>query len=132
MKLALVVDRDAESIKLVRAVLEKSDFAVISAATIDKARDVLKAARPDVIMCDVGVPPVEALAFIRTLRGSADVKLNRIPAIATTVAYEDIDARTVRAAGFDVLLRKPLDPDHLPEIVALLVAASLSAAPRST
>ena len=46
-----------------------------------------------------------------------------MPVIATTVAYEDIDARTARAAGFDVFLRKPLDPDQLLHVVAFLVGA---------
>jgi CheY-like chemotaxis protein len=48
--------------------------------------------------------------------------LRNVPAIAMTAAYEDIDARTARSAGFDVFLRKPIDPDQLPHTVALLVS----------
>jgi CheY-like chemotaxis protein len=39
-----------------------------------------------------------------------------------TAAYEDIDARIARDAGFDVFLRKPIDPDQLPHTVAVLLA----------
>jgi CheY-like chemotaxis protein len=84
----------------------------------------MRVARPDVILCDIAVRGTDAFSFIRRLRNSTDTKLNKIPAIATTVAYEDIDARTARAAGFDVFLRKPLDPDQLPHIVALLIAGN--------
>jgi CheY-like chemotaxis protein len=130
MKLALVVDRDAESVKLVRAILERSDLAVRSAASTAEALDMIRALHPDIVLCDIAVPMTEAFAFIRNLRSSPDVNLKKTPVIATTVAYEDIDPRAARAAGFDVFLRKPLDPDYLPQIVNLLLAASRSAAPQ--
>jgi CheY-like chemotaxis protein len=72
------------------------------------------------------------LTFIAELRNSRNARLSKIPVIATTVSYEDMDARRAREAGFDVFLRKPLEPDHLPKIVALLLAASMSSAPPST
>jgi len=39
-------------------------------------------------------------------------------------AYDDIDARIARGAGFNVFLRKPIDPDQLCHAVALLIAQS--------
>jgi CheY-like chemotaxis protein len=123
MKLALVIERDPESVKLVKAILERWDFAVSSAASIAEAGSMIRAVRPHIILCDITAPIADAFAFIRGLRSSSDATLYRMPVIATTVAYEDIVARTARAAGFDVLLRKPLDPDNLLHIVALLVGA---------
>jgi CheY-like chemotaxis protein len=55
-----------------------------------------------------------------------DGRVRDIPAIAMTAAYEDIDARSARDAGFDVFLRKPIDPDQLPHTVALLLARQRS------
>jgi CheY-like chemotaxis protein len=37
MKLALVIEKDLESVKLVKAILERWDFAVSSAASIAEA-----------------------------------------------------------------------------------------------
>jgi CheY-like chemotaxis protein len=122
MKLALVIEKDSESVKLVRAILERWDFAISSAASTAEAADMIRAVRPHIILCDITPPITEAFAFIRDLRNSPDARLNKMPVIATTTSYEEIDARSARAAGFDVFLRKPLDPDQLPHIVALLVA----------
>jgi CheY-like chemotaxis protein len=124
MKLALVIERDPESVKLLKAVLERWDIAITSATSTAEAEEIIRAVRPDVILCDIAVRGTDALAFIRRLRNSADTNLSKIPAIATTVSYEDVDARTARAAGFDVFIRKPLDPDQLPHIVTLLMAAN--------
>jgi CheY-like chemotaxis protein len=122
MKLALVIERDAESVKLVKAILERWDFAIRSAASTTEAVDMIRAVRPHIILCDITTPITDAFAFIRDLRGSPDTTGNKVPVIATTTSYEDIDARTARAAGFDVFLRKPLDPDQLPQIVSRLIA----------
>ena len=123
MKRALVIEKDRESVKLVKAILERWDFAVSSAASIAEALSMIRAVPPHIILCDVTAPITAAFTFIRDLRSSSDPAFNRMPVIATTVAYEDIDARTARAAGFDVFLRKPLDPDHLLHVVAFLVGA---------
>ena len=129
MKVALVIERDPESVKLVRAILELWDYAIISAPSIAVALELIRAAPPDVILCDIAAPVTEAFLFIRELRDSPDVRLKKMPVIATTASCEDVDARAVRAAGFDLFLRKPLDPDQLPHMVPLLIAASVNAAP---
>lgn len=126
MKLALIIEKDAESVKLVRAILERWDFAISSASSTAEAADMIRAVRPHIILCDITAPITDAFTFIRELRNSPDTKLRQMPVIATTVSYEDIDARFARAAGFDVFLRKPLDPDQLPHIVALLTAGPRS------
>ena len=89
------------------------------------------AVRPDILLCDIQPPHAEGLEFIRRIRNSGDSRLRDIPAIAMTAAYEDIDARTARNAGFDVFLRKPIDADQLPHTVALLVVNGRSRHNRS-
>jgi CheY-like chemotaxis protein len=128
---ALVIERNTESARLVRAVLEPWGVAVITTSSMAEAQSMVAAVRPDIILCDVHPPHAEGLEFIRWLRTSADVALQEIPAIAMTAAYEDIDARTARRAGFDVFLRKPIDPDQLPHTVALLLARRQSGTDRS-
>ena len=119
---ALVIEPNVESARLVQAVLEPWGVAVITASSTAEAELIAKAIHPDIILCDIEPPYAAGLRFIESLRTSSDGDLRRIPAIAMTAAYEDIDARTARAAGFDVFLRKPIDADQLPHTVALLVA----------
>ena len=124
MKLALVIERDAESVKLLKAILERWDFAISSATSTAEAMDMIRAVRPHVILCDIAAPITEAFTFIREIRSSPDDRLSTMPVIATTTLYEDIDDRTARAAGFDIFLRKPLDPEMLPYIIGLLVSGT--------
>jgi len=119
---ALVIEPNVESGRLVRAILEPWGVAVITTASTAEAELMAQAVRPDIVLCDIQPPYAAALRFIQSLRASSDGRLRSIPAIAMTAAYEDIEPRTARAAGFDVFLRKPIDADQLPHTVALLLA----------
>jgi CheY-like chemotaxis protein len=124
MKLALVIEKDMESVNLIRAILERWGFAISRATSTLEAKEMIRAVRPHIILCDIAAPIADALSFIRDVRNSSDTRLKTTPVIATTTLYEDIDARTARAAGFNVFLRKPLDPDQLPHVINLLVAVA--------
>lgn len=120
---ALVIEDDRESVSLLQAILAPWGVAVMTTSFTEEAQAMLATIRPDIILCDIDVPGVDGLTFVRWLRESPDARINTIPAIAMTCRYEDVDARTAREAGFDVFLRKPVDPDQLPHIVALLVTS---------
>lgn len=119
---ALVIEDDQESASLLQAILEPWGVFVVRASSAEEAQLMLTTVRPEVILCDIDLPGADGLAFVRWLRASPERRLRTIPAIAMTFRYEDVDGRTAREAGFDVFLRKPVDPDQLPHIVALLVA----------
>lgn len=120
---ALVIEDDRESATLLKAILEPWGVFVVSASSAEEAKGMLATVRFEVILSDIDLPGEDGLTFVRWLRQCADTRIDKIPAIALTFNYEDVDARTAREAGFDVFLRKPVDPDQLPHIVALLVAS---------
>jgi CheY-like chemotaxis protein len=120
---ALVIEGDRESASLLQAVLEPWGVRVVTTSSTEEAQRMLATFRPDIVLCDIDLPGADGLTFMRWLRASSDARLDKTPAIAMTFRYDDVDARTARAAGFDVFLRKPIDPDQLPHIVALLVAS---------
>ena len=119
---ALVIEPSPDSARLVQAVLEAWGVAVITTSSTTEAELMIAAVRPDIVLCDIRPPRADGLQFIQWLRSSSDDRLRHTPAIAMTAAYEDIDARAARSAGFDVFLRKPIDPEQLPHTVALLLA----------
>jgi two-component system, chemotaxis family, CheB/CheR fusion protein len=119
---ALVIEPSLESARLLQAILEPWGIVVLTAASTAEAQLMITAVRPDIVLCDIRPPHADGLRFIRWLRSSSDARLRHIPAIAMTAAYEDIDARTARDAGFDVFLRKPIDAEQLPHTVSLLLA----------
>jgi CheY-like chemotaxis protein len=124
---ALVIEDDHESSSLLQAILEPWGVRVMRTSSAEEAQVMLATLRPDIVLCDIDLPGADGLTFVRWLRASPDTRLHKIPAIAMTFRYEDVDARTARAAGFDVFLRKPIDPDQLPHVVALLVASRAGA-----
>ena len=116
---ALVVDDHRDSVVLLAAALEPFGVGVVSAASAAEARQLLTRAEVDVIVCDLGLPGENVLEFIRSVRAlptGCDV-----PAIAVTFFSERFGVREARAAGFDVYLRKPIDPTDIVHVVATLV-----------
>jgi two-component system, OmpR family, response regulator len=118
---ALVVDDHLESILLIEVILEPWGVSIVSAASAAEAESMIQAIQPDVILCDLVMPGLDRLTFIRRLRTHGDPRIRNIPAVAITAMYEDISARIARDAGFDVYIRKPIDAEQLPHTIALLV-----------
>ena len=116
---ALVVDDHRDSVQLLVAALEPFGVRVITAGSAPEAREVLSAAEVDIIICDLGLPGENGLEFIRWVRARPAGR--DVPAIAVTFFSERFGVREARAAGFDVYLRKPIDPTDIVHVVATLV-----------
>jgi CheY-like chemotaxis protein len=69
-------------------------------------------------VCNPGLPGENGLEFIRWLRGHGPGCA--VPAIAVTFFSELFGVREARAAGYDVFLRKPIDPTDIVHVVATL------------
>ncbi|HYD42107.1 MAG TPA: PAS domain S-box protein [Anaeromyxobacter sp.] len=82
------------------------------------------ALRPDVVLCDIGLPDIDGFEVARTLR--ADAALERTQLVALSGYAQAEDRERGRAAGFDAHLAKPPDIDQL---LQLLRARSTGARP---
>jgi CheY-like chemotaxis protein len=115
----LVVDDHHDSVQLLIAALEPFGAFVLAAGSAPEARELLSATDVDIIVCDLGLPGENGLEFIRWMRARA--ASHDVPAIAVTFFSERFGVREARAAGFDVFLRKPIDPTDIVHVVATLV-----------
>ena len=115
----MVVDDHHDSVQLLVAALEPFGALVLAAGSAPEARELLNATPVDVILCDLGLPGKNGLEFIRSVR--ARPSGHNVPAIAVTFFSERFGVREARAAGFDVFLRKPIDPTDIVRVVATLV-----------
>jgi len=72
--------------------------------------------RPDIVLCDIGLPGLDGYGVARELR------LNPITAhvrlLALTGYGTDEDRRLTREAGFDLHLTKPVAPEILQDVLA--------------
>ena len=74
--------------------------------------------RPDVLICDIGLPGVDGYEIARRLRSESD--FDACLMIAVT-GYGDIaDRERTRAAGFLHHLTKPADPTRVADLIATL------------
>ncbi|HVQ28981.1 MAG TPA: response regulator [Vicinamibacteria bacterium] len=115
----LVVDDDKEIRELLRVALEARGAAVLLAASVAEAHAALGRVRPDVIVCDIGMPGTDGYAFVERLR-SRSGGAESIPAVALTAYASRDDVVRALRAGFQVHFAKPVDPDALAHAIAAL------------
>ena len=118
---ALVVDHDQASIHLLEACLQPFGARVVSARSASQAKQMIDSVIPDVLICDLALPDHDGLEFMRWLRARSAEQGGSIPAIAVTFFYERFGVRETHAAGFDMFVRKPIDPMAIVQAVSLLV-----------
>jgi CheY-like chemotaxis protein len=89
-----------------------AEFARSGAAGVEVARH----QRPDVVLCDIGLPEMDGYAVARQLR--ADPLTAPAHLIAVTGYGREADRRQAAEAGFDLHLVKPVGPDVLKRLLA--------------
>jgi CheY-like chemotaxis protein len=112
----LIVEDNADAAESLRMLLELAGHEV---AVAHNGVDGLKAAqarRPDVVLCDLGLPGLSGFEVARALRQGADTAGLRL--IAVSGYGRDEDQREAREAGFDEVLVKPVSPAVLERLLA--------------
>jgi signal transduction histidine kinase/CheY-like chemotaxis protein len=74
------------------------------------------ARRPDLVLCDIGLPGMDGYEVARAFR--ADPALNSAQLVALSGYAQPEDVREARTAGFDRHIAKPADPDEIERLLA--------------
>ena len=106
----LIAEDNPDSQDLLRRILESEGFIVTAAENGEKAIDMLREIRPDVLVTDLLLPSVSGGDLIRHVRGTAE--LSKIPIVVIS-AYGDHYEADALAVGANMVLKKPLDSDLL-------------------
>jgi PAS domain S-box-containing protein len=120
----LAVDDEEDARDLIRAVLEAAGAEVITAASGRQALDSLEGQVPHVLIADLGMPEMDGLELIQTIRRSGPPPARHVPAIALTAYARSQDRVSSLASGFQLHLSKPVDPSELLAAVAALTNAA--------
>ncbi len=75
-----------------------------------------KSVRPDVVLCDIGLPGMDGFAVARAIRSDPDIRSCFLVALSGYASTDDI--RRSIDAGFDRHLAKPADLDALEATIA--------------
>lgn len=106
----LIVEDNVANLELMVYLLHASGYETATAAN---GRIGLSAARsnpPDLIVCDVQMPEMNGYEFAQALK--SDASLRSIPLVAVTAFAMVGDQEKALAAGFDVYIPKPIEPEY--------------------
>jgi CheY-like chemotaxis protein len=116
----LVVEDDNDSRETLAHLLESVGAHVTAVSSTHDAVTAVERMRPDVLVSDLSMPGEDGYALVRQLRRTLASSEPRLVALAVTgLAAPEHRARAL-AAGFDVHLAKPVDPEALITFLASL------------
>jgi signal transduction histidine kinase/ActR/RegA family two-component response regulator len=118
----LLVEDDEDARLLLTETLEYYGAHVLPAASAAGAMEILEEQHADVLLSDLRMPGEDGFALIHRLRSQHDPDLASIPAAAITASRLTEDRHHAIAAGYQVQLQKPVDPDELVSAVLTLAA----------
>jgi CheY-like chemotaxis protein len=117
----LVVDDDDDARQILCTILQYCGALVTVTASAREALGVLARVTPDALVSDIAMPEQDGYWLIREVRALSPAQGAAIPAIALTGHGSAHGPDRTLAAGFQVHLRKPIDPWELCRAVAGLV-----------
>lgn len=104
-KTILVVDDEKDLVELVGYNLEKEGFAVLQAFNGEKALEIIKAGKPDLLLLDLMLPGIAGLDVCRIIRGRKETAA--LPIIILTAKGDDVDKIVGLEMGADDYVTKP-------------------------
>lgn len=113
--LVLIVDDNAQNLRLARDVLRTAGFQTREATTGAEGIALATAHLPDVILMDLRLPDMDGTDAVRKLRG--EPRTARIPVVALSALRVAHDSDWLVAAGFSGCLEKPISVAAFPEEV---------------
>jgi PAS domain S-box-containing protein len=107
----LVIDDHRDAADSERVLLETHGHRVAVAYSGQAGLEEARRRRPDVVLCDLGLPGMDGYQVARALRLDPATAAARL--IAVSGYGSDADRDRAREAGFDLHLTKPVEPDAL-------------------
>jgi CheY-like chemotaxis protein len=112
-----LIEDNADTRTMVSEVLIHCGAMVTVYQSADQALADLGEFVPTVFICDLSMPGLDGLNFMRRMRTLPPERGSRIPAIAITAYYEDFAAAAALEAGFNAYMTKPIRLDELARLV---------------
>lgn len=116
----LAVDDDADTLAIMRHVLEVYGAEVTAVGSAKTALALLSERKFDVLLSDIGMPDEDGFGLITKLRGAEGINRD-IPASSVTAFARSQDREKALLSGFDAHLVKPIEPGELVAVVISLL-----------
>lgn len=125
----LIIDDERDTVEVLERSLEK-DFRIVKAYDGEEGLKTAIETLPDIILCDMMMPRMDGLAFLRALK--KDKKLQHIKIIIFTAETAEEDMLTAFDNGADAYLVKPISLKLLRKRIDRLLQQSDITAPQTT
>jgi signal transduction histidine kinase/CheY-like chemotaxis protein len=119
----LLVDDDEDTLDILSAMLTESNASVQTASSAGEALALLQWYKPDVVVSDLAMPDEDGYALIGKVRAIDVDRGSKTPAVALTAYVRVADRARALAAGFDVFVPKPVEPNELINTIVSLTAS---------
>ncbi len=103
--------------ELASFILTNAGAQVITADSAMQVLTLLSQSLPDLLLCDIGMPEMDGYALMRHIRGLPPEQGGNLPAIALTAFAGEINQKQALAAGFQLHISKPVEPDQLVQAI---------------
>jgi len=119
-KIVLTVDDSRTMREMLMLALSNAGYCVVQAEDGMHGLEVLKDARPDVIITDINMPRMDGFGFIEGVRG--DDLHRAVPILVLTTESDATKKDRARRAGATGWIVKPFDPIKLVEAIRRVAA----------
>ena len=114
----LVVDDHPKVLRFIEIDLKLRGYEVITTVSGEEALDLVKSARPDIMLLDVIMPGINGFEVLKQLRD-----FTRLPVITFSASADNYeDAMLLGASDF---VTKPFEPDEMARRIELLLDIGL-------
>ncbi|AVH74079.1 PAS domain-containing hybrid sensor histidine kinase/response regulator [Nostoc sp. 'Lobaria pulmonaria (5183) cyanobiont'] len=120
----LVVDDEPDIRDLLTFILQDYGVQVTAVSSAQEALHALAESIPDVLISDIGMPKTDGYMLMREVRSRSPGQGGNVPAIALTAYAGEMNQQQALAAGFQMHISKPIDPDVLVQAIADLIQPS--------
>jgi PAS domain S-box-containing protein len=112
----LIIEDNVDAGQVLAAILELGGHSVRVARDGRSGVAMARELKPDVVVCDIGLPDVDGYEVARMLRAEEGLRATRLIAISGYAQPED--KQRAKDAGFDAHLAKPASLDELNALLA--------------
>jgi RNA polymerase sigma-70 factor (ECF subfamily) len=120
----LVVDDDADTLKLLTLVLQRAGATVVAASSAAQALRRLDVMWPDLLVTDLDMPEEDGYALLQHVQDRAGARGSGLPSVAFSAHSSEQERSRTARAGFALHLPKPVRPSLLVTRVAELFSIS--------
>ncbi len=121
----LYVEDNPDNRTLVRRILLSEDYGLLEATDAHEALELLKTAKPDLILMDINMPDMDGYTLTAKIKSTPGFE--RVPILAITANVMRGDKEKTLEAGCDGYIQKPIDFDELLSEIERFLARSANA-----